>query len=138
MLLGFANYYSARVAGRRFHNPEAVSRLRNEIGVCPHVHKVRIHGLKLTAIGSNGPGADVVELFVHIVLGLALRVLPALGLEDANGGALTLDGVILLIDSDLAAAGKDPVKATKMTRAAIAGRARRRWVISCLSRLELR
>ena len=98
--LGFADNHSAGIAGRGFHNAIAISCLHDGIGVCPYVREVRIHGMELAAVGGDGPGADVVEFFVNIVLCLALCVLTSLGFEDANRFTLAFDCVVLLIDGN--------------------------------------
>ncbi len=98
--LGFARDHGARIARWRIHDAETVRGQHVRIPVSSLVFEVRIEGLKLPAIGRDGPGVEVIQLFVRIVLCFAMGILAALRLEDAHGKALPLNRVVLLVDRD--------------------------------------
>ena len=98
MLLGFADDDGAWVAGRWIDSADALGELKDGRFVRAMIDKVRFHGLKLAAVGSDGPGTEVVELLVDVEADGAVGIAAALWLEDTNGLALALDGVVLLVD----------------------------------------
>ena len=67
-----------------------------DIGVAP-VGEVGVLRLVMFFVGSDGPDAEVVDLFSLVVADFA-GVAAALGLEDANGLALALDGAALPVN----------------------------------------
>ena len=58
------------------------------------IDEVGVLSLILLLVGGDGPLAEVVDFFVHVE-GDLTAVLAALGLEDANGFALALNGAAL-------------------------------------------
>ena len=61
------------------------------------VNKVRVLGLVLLFVGSDGPDAEVVDLLVRII-GDRTVIVAALRLKNANGFSLTFDGAALRIN----------------------------------------
>jgi hypothetical protein len=100
VLFGFANDDRARIAGGRIDGADALSELEDWRFIGAVVGEVGFHGLKLFAFGGEGPGAEVVKLFVDVVADGAVRMSAALGFENAHGAALALHSVVLVVDGD--------------------------------------
>ena len=100
VFLGFTNNDGAGVAGGGIDGANALSELEDGGFIGAMVDEVGFHGLELAAVGGEGPGAEVVELFVDVITDGAVGIAAALRLEDANRDALAFHGVVLLIDDN--------------------------------------
>jgi len=90
----------AGIVSGRPYIPGALGELGIRVFIVPHIDEIRIHGLKLSAVGGDRPRVEGVQLCVDVVIFTAVAAFAPLRLENANDGSLTFDGAILLVDGN--------------------------------------